>query len=143
MVSKVADVIAITKEEDLKKEMTEFEAAAEKRIKPVEDLLSKDVRSAEEITVQNHMTAVDAYRQVAVRIFALAACFLEHSKSAYFTLAKGTEFERKAKQYALIAPFTGLTARYEGLIKSIDSRVNLCKVLLRVSGDNNINTSIN
>lgn len=135
MVSKVQEIINITKEDELLKELASFENAVEKRIKPIEDLLGVDIRSAEEVTVQNHLTAVDAYRQIAVRIFALSACFLEHAKSPYFALVKGTEFERNSKQKQLIAPFAGLAARCEGLVKSIDSRVNLCKVLLRVSGE--------
>ncbi len=143
MISSVIEIIKLTKAEDLTKEMEVFVAAADKRIEPIEKLLAKDIRSAEEITVTSHMTAVDAYRQVAVRIFALAACFLEHAKSPYFALVNGTEFQRNSKQKQMIAPFTGMYERYNGLVKSIDSRVNLCKVLLRESGDNTANTRIN
>jgi hypothetical protein len=142
MVSSVQEIIKLTKAEDLVKEMEVFETAANKRIEPIEELLRKDIRSGEEITVQNHMTKIDSYRQVAVRIFALAACFLEHAKSPYFALVNGTEFQRNSKQKQMIAPFTGMYERYDGLVKSIDSRVNLCKVLLRAAGDNNTNTSI-
>jgi hypothetical protein len=144
MISTVQGIIALTTEADLLKEMAAFETAADKRIAPIEKLLAVDIRSTEETTVQNHMTAIDAHRQAAVRIYALAACFLEHAKSPYFGLAtKGTEFERSSKQKQIIAPFTGMSVRYEGLVRSIDSRVNLCKVLLRVSGDNTTNTNIN
>jgi hypothetical protein len=135
MVSTVRDIIKLTKESDLIKEMEAFELAAAKRIAPVEELLDIDIRSGEEITIQNHMSKVDSYRQTSVRIFGLTACFLEHAKSPYFALDKGTEFQRNSKQKQLIAPFMGMFIRFEGLIKSIDSRVNLCKVLLRVSNE--------
>ena len=135
MVSKVSDIIRITVEADLLKEMESFESACEKRVQHLEDLLSIDIRSGEEVTVQNHMTAVDSYRQIVVRIFGLTTCFLEHAKSSYFALASGTEFQRNAKQKQLIAPFMGMSTRYEGLIRSIDSRVNVCKILLRVAND--------
>jgi hypothetical protein len=138
MVSKVSEIIAITKEADLIKEMTAFENAIDKRLKSVEDLLDMDVNSSNEFAIEKHMSVVESYRQIAVRVHSLAACFLEHSKSPWFTLSKSkdiSEFDRHAKQKQMVAPFFGLEARSEGLIKSIDSRVNMCKVLLKLTDD--------
>jgi len=135
MISQIRQILAITKESSLFEEMEAFEKSIDDKFAEVEDLLEIDVRSAEEITLQNYMSKVESFRQTAVRAFALAACFLEHAKSPYFALGVGTEFERKSKQYQLIAPFTGLNIRLEGLVKSIDSKVNLCKVFLRVDNE--------
>lgn len=138
MVSTVSQIINITKEEELVKQMIIFEDAVDRRMAPVEDLLSKDIKASNEFMIEKHMSTMDSYRQIAVRIHALAACFLEHSKSSWFAISKSKEvsdFDRHAKQKQMIAPFTGLEARSEGLIKSIDSRVNMCKVLLRLTDD--------
>jgi hypothetical protein len=136
-VSTVSDIIAITTEEKLMEEMQAFSRALDKRIKPIEDLLSFDVRSnsENEDVTEKHMTAVECQRQAAVRCHSLSACFLEHAKSPYFRLKRGkdvSEDDRRSKEKMLVAPFEGLAVRTEGLVKSIDSRVNLCKVLLRL-----------
>lgn len=136
-VSSIAEIIAITSEQKLIEEMALFEKALDKRVEPIEKLLQIDVRaqSDSEVSVENHMTAVESKRQSAVRYHALAACFLEHAKSPYFRLKKGngvSEDDRRSKEKMLVAPFEGLSVRTEGLIKSIDSRTNLCKVLLRL-----------
>lgn len=138
MIKSVSDIIAITKEENLIKEMSAFELAAENRMAMVEGLLTQDIKSSNEFAIEKHMSTVESFRQTAVRIHALAMCFLEHAKSQWFTLSKGkeiSEFDRHAKQKQMVAPFAGLESRTEGLIKSIDSRVNMCKVLLRLTDD--------
>jgi len=142
MVSTVAEIIALTKEEDLVSEMKSFEISTDKRVAEVERLLAINVRSVEEITLQDHMVKVEAHRQTVVRIFALTTCFLEHAKSPCFQLEGGTEFQRHAKMKQLVAPFAGMNARFDGLVRSIDSRVNLCKVLLRVANEGMGNTHV-
>lgn len=132
MVSTYAQVIAVTNEEDLFREMAALEVAADKRIEPIEKLLSIDVRGSQETTLESHMSQVDSYRQKSVRLHSLAACFLEHAKSSNFALTSGTEATKRAKEKQLTAAFEGMVVRYEGLIKSIDTRVNLCKSLLRL-----------
>lgn len=136
-VSTVAQIIEITTEDKLIEEMKMFDRAMEKRIEPIETLLSVDVRaqSGSEQAVEDHMTAIESQRQAAVRLHALSACFLEHAKSPWFALKKtaGVNAEMiRSKEKMLVAPFEGMTTRAEGLVKSIDSRVNLCKVLLRL-----------
>ena len=84
------------------------------------------------------MASVESRRQSAVRLHSMCACFLEHSKSSLFALKKGagiSELDRRQKEKFLVAPFEGLTVRTEGLVKSIDSRVNLCKILLRLTDE--------
>lgn len=139
-VSTISDIIAITSEDKLLDEMRVFEQTLMKRIDPIEQLLRVDIRSQSnsEDSVEDHMTAVESRRQDAVRYHSLAACFLEHAKSPYFRLKKTkdiSEDDRRSKEKMLVAPFEGLTVRTEGLIKSIDSRTNLCKVLLRLADE--------
>jgi hypothetical protein len=136
-VSTVAQIIEITDEVNLVAEMKIFDKAMEKRIEPIELLLAVDVRSQSqsEQSVEDHMSKIEAQRQAAVRLHSLSACFLEHAKSPYFRLKKGkdiSEDDRRSKEKMLVAPFTGMTVRTEGLVKSIDSRVNLCKMLLKL-----------
>jgi hypothetical protein len=136
-VSSISDIIAITSETKLLEEMSIFEKNLEARLKPIEALLDVDIRSqsGSETSLEDHMTAVEAMRQKAVRYHSLAACFLEHAKSSWFRMKKingVSEDDRRAKEKMLVAPFEGLTVRTEGTIKSIDSRVNLLKVLLRL-----------
>jgi hypothetical protein len=136
-VSSIRDIIKITSEATLMEELAVFEKTLETRILPIENLLRVDVRaqSDNEQSVEDHMTAIESKRQDAVRYHALAACFLEHSKSSYFALKKApgvTGEDKRAKEKMLMAPFEGLSVRTDGLIRSIDSRVNLCKVLLRL-----------
>ena len=130
-VSSIAEIIAITSEQKLIEEMALFEKALDKRVEPIEKLLQINVRaqSDNEVSVEDHMTAIESKRQSAVRYHALAACFLEHAKSPYFRLKKGngvSEDDRRSKEKMLVAPFEGLSVRTEGLIKSIDSRAATC-----------------
>jgi hypothetical protein len=134
-VSTWEQIISITKEEDLFKELGSFEQAAAKRVKLVEDLLILNVRKMNEENMEIHAAEVESYRQAAVRIHSLAACFLEHAKSTYFALSTGTEATKRAKEKMLTAAFEGMVVRYEGLVRSIDSRVNLCKALLRLNDE--------
>src|ERR1039458_5112163 len=101
-VSTISDIIKITSEKGLIEEMALFEKALAKRVEPIEKLLKVDIRSQSdnETSVENHMTAVECQRQAAVRCHALAACFLEHSKSSYFSLKKGkdvSELDRRQR----------------------------------------------
>jgi hypothetical protein len=120
-------------------EFQSFDRAFEKRVEGIEELLKKDVRSArDETDLECHMAEIDSHRQTVVRLHALATTFLEHSKSSWFLLKKTTgvsDTDRRAKEKTLSAPFSGLTQRTEGMIKSIDSRVNLCKSLLRLADE--------
>jgi hypothetical protein len=136
----IKDICAITSEEVLMQELGIFEHTLNVRLKPIEELLEVDVRSRsnDEIAVEDHMTAVESYRQRSVRYHSLAACFLQHAKSSHFLLKKTKDIsvnEQHAKEKQLIAPFEGLATLTEGAVKSIDSRVNLCKVLLRLSDE--------
>jgi hypothetical protein len=131
-VSRVRQILALTKEEDLVAELAKFEDAIYEAGAPLIRLLGQDVRSTDVISQLDHMTEVERWRERTSRWHSLAKCFVEHCKSDHFIVArtKGvTEFERAAYQKRLTAGFVGLETWLEGLIYSIDSRVNLCKKL--------------
>jgi hypothetical protein len=131
-VSKVQQILALVKEEDLVREMGKFEDAIYEAGAPLLRLLAQDVRSTDVVSLLDHMTEVERWRERTSRWHALAKCFLEHCKSDHFIVirTKGvTDFERTAYQKRLSAGFAGLETWLEGVVDSIDSRVNLCKKL--------------
>jgi len=131
-VSRVQQILRITKEEDLVCEMGKFEDAVYDAGAPLLVLLSQDVRSTDVVSLLDHMTEVERWRERVCRWHALAKCFLEHCKSDHFIVVrqKGvTDFERTAYQKKLTAGFAGLETWLEGVVDSVDSRVNLCKKL--------------
>lgn len=132
-VSTIRQILLLTKEEDLKTEMGKFEDAILSAGNDLFHLLSQDVRSTDVLSIIDHMTAVECWRERVCRWHALAKCFVEHCKSDHFILVKQTgvhEADRTAYQKRLTAGFVGVEAWLEGIIWSIDSRVNLCKKLL-------------
>jgi hypothetical protein len=133
--SKIRQVLEITKEEDLVSELGKFEEAIETELAPLNSLLDQDVNSPDVNSVEKHMSNVERFRRRVVAFHALASCFLAHCKSDHFKLdkVKGvTEFDRESYQKRLTSGFIYLETLLKGVIDSIDSRVNLCKLQLKV-----------
>jgi hypothetical protein len=136
-VSRVAQILAITSEQKLLAELKKFEDSVYDRVHPLRVLLAKDVHTQEVASIQNHMTDVERWREKVLRYASLAKTFVAHCKSDHFILKreqgmKITEFDREAYQKKLLAGFVGLEYWLDGLVTTIDSRVNMCKVLLRL-----------
>ena len=140
-VSRVTQILKILKEADLMTEMGKFEDAIYEAGDPLLKLLRLDVRSTDVISLLDHMTEVERWRERVGRWHALAETFVQHCKSDHFIVKreKGiSDFDREAYQKRLLAGFLGLETWLEGLVKSVDSRVNLCKKLLGLEeGTNN------
>jgi hypothetical protein len=140
-VSRVQQILALTKESELMAEMAKFEDAIYEAGDPLLRLLRLDVRSNDVANLLDHMTSVERWRERTTRWFGLATCFVSHCKSDHFIVKreKGiSDFDREAYQKRLLAGFLGLETWLEGLVKSVDSRVNLCKKLLGLEeGTNN------
>ncbi len=140
-VSRVTQILKILKEADLMTEMGKFEDAIYEAGDPLLRLLRLDVRSNDVANLLDHMTSVERWRERTTRWFGLATCFVSHCKSDHFIVKreKGiSDFDREAYQKRLLAGFLGLETWLEGLVKSVDSRVNLCKKLLGLEeGTNN------
>lgn len=132
-VSRIQQILAITKEADLLREMSTFEDAIYEAGAPLLRLLALDVRSNDVAVLMDHMTEVERWRERTCRWYSLAKCFVEHCKSDHFLVPKEkgvTDFTRTAYQKRLSAGFIGLECWLEGIVRCIDSRVNQCKKLL-------------
>lgn len=84
------------------------------------------------------MCYVESWRDRVTKYNALTSAFVEHAKSTYFVLPPGkgiTAVDKEAHQKKLLAGFVGLRCYTEELIKSVDSRVNLCKKLMGIELD--------
>ena len=134
-VSRVQHILAITKEEDMLRELGKFEDAIYEAGAPLINLLRLDIRSTDVVSILDHMTEVERWRERVCRWYALARCFVEHCKSDHFIVRRDkgvTEFDRTAYQKRLSAGFIGIETWLDGLIESIDSRVNLAKKLVGI-----------
>jgi hypothetical protein len=132
-VSRMQHILAITKEEDLVSELGKFEDAIYEAGAPLIGLLRLDVRSQDVANMLDHMTEVERWRERVCRWHSLAVCFVSHCKSDHFTVKreKGiSDFDREAYQKRLLAGFLGLETWLDGMVRSVDSRVNMCKKFL-------------
>jgi hypothetical protein len=139
MISTIRQILEIVKECDLKKEFGEFEDSVNTTLQPLITLLEKDVRTTEVSNLLDHMTAVERWRERTVRFLALATAFHSHCRSDHFIVAKTkgqTEFDRTSYQKRLTAGFNGIEIYLDGLISSLDSRVNVCKRILGIEEGN-------
>lgn len=135
MIGTIAQILKITKEEDLISEFEAFESSLHTELIELRSKLSQSILSTEAGHIQQHMAYVEAWRDRVTKYNALATAFAEHAKSSYFLLPTSKEvktIEKEAHQKKLLAGFIGLRTYTEELIKSVDSRVNIAKVLLRV-----------
>ena len=133
MVSTIRQILEITKEADLKDQFGEFEDGVNTELHLLIQLLNKDVRTTEVASILDHMTAVERWREKVVRYLSLACAFHGHAKSDHFIVSKTkgqTEFDRNAYQKKLTCAFNGIEVYLEGLLYSLDSRVNVTKKLL-------------
>lgn len=131
-VSRVTQILKILKEADLMTEMGKFEDAIYEAGDPLLKLLRLDVRSTDVISLLDHMTEVERWRERVGRWHALAETFVQHCKSDHFLVKKDKAvgvLDREAYQKRLTAGFVGLSLWLEGILDSVDSRVNLCKKL--------------
>ena len=132
-VNKIQQILKITVETKLVSEMGLFEDSIDQVFDPLKGLLAEDVRARSVGLIEDHMTDVERYRERAVKALALATTFLYHCKSDHFIVPRAksvTEFDRASYQNHLRAPFEGMVTYLDGLVRTIDSRVNLCKKLL-------------
>lgn len=131
---KISQILAMTKEDELLSEIGKFEDALIDELEPLRAELAKDLRTNEVAQIQDHMTYIESWRERVCRYFSLSVTYVSHCKSDHFILPKEkgkTEFDREAYQKRLLAGFLGIQAWLEGILDSIDSRVNEAKLLLR------------
>lgn len=141
-VNSVLDIIGIKNEIDFKAAMGEFEGTFYATFKPLTDRLAQQVLTSEVQQLELHMTYVESWRDRTAKALMFATAFEQHGKSQYFLLAGGkniTSTDREAYQKGITAMATSMCIYLEHLLKSIDSRVNQCKILLRNEVEGSVN----
>jgi hypothetical protein len=138
MVGSIREILGIHTPQALDQAFCQFEAELTEALEPIQRELDKNLMSGEIIDQMEHMCWIESWRDRTVRYLYLTTGFVEHAKSDQFTLPyeKGvTDAVRDAHKKSLAGPFVSMQGRLEGLIDSIDSRVNLCKKTLNIEGD--------
>lgn len=136
MIHTIAQVLKINTEGDLLNTLVKMDEQYQEEIKSLRDALAKNVFSLDPTSLEAHAGLVDSWRDRAAHFLMIAEALTEHAKSDRFDLAgKSTEEKRKMHQRALSGGFAAWSKRLEHLIRSIDSRVNLCKKLLGIESE--------
>jgi hypothetical protein len=139
----IAEILDIKSEQDFKNAVNEYEHAMEITFKPLQDKLAQQVLTTEVQQLELHMTYVESWRDRAAKALMLATAFENHGKSRWFLLAGGkgiTATDREAYQKDLTSSAGAQVVYFEELLRSIDSRVNICKKVLGNESQGAINT---
>lgn len=141
----IKDVFKIDTVEALTAARDQFEDEITSKLKPLVDKLEQNILSVDVVSIETHMAFVESWRSRLVRIHSLASAFTDHAKDSTFLAAKTngdtekpikiSEIERDAHRRKLSGGFTALQVYLEGLIDSVDSRVNLSKKVLGIEID--------
>lgn len=141
-VSSIVEILGLKTEADFKSAFGDFETAVTTTFKPLEDRLRQQVLTSEVQQIELHMTFVESWRDRAAKALMIASAFENHGRSHWFLLAGGkgiTATDREAYQKSITAGAAALCVYFEQLLKSVDSRVNLCKKLLGNEAEGNTN----
>jgi hypothetical protein len=140
----IREVFGINSVEALTAARDQYESEITAKIQPLVDKLEQNILSSDVVSIEQHMAYVESWRARLVRYHALASAFTDHAKDSTFLAAKGTgegdvkripEIERDAFRRKLAGGFAAIQLYLEGMIDSIDSRVNLCKKVLGIEID--------
>lgn len=141
-VNSIVDILGIKTEADFKSAIGEFEATVEATFRPLTDRLRQQVLSSEVQQLEMHMTFVESWRDRVAKALMLSSAFEQHGKSYQFLLPGGknvTSTDREAYMKSITAGASALGVYFEQLLRSVDSRVNLCKKLLGNEAEGNLN----
>lgn len=131
--NRLVDILGIRTEADFKAAFSEFEGTIVTTLKPLTDKLQQQVLSQEVQQLEMHMTFVESWRDRTAKALSLVSAFENHGKSHHFLLPSGkniTATDREAYMKSITSGCSALVVYFEQLLRSIDSRVNLCKKLL-------------
>ena len=143
MVSSIVEILKIRTEKDFHEAISEFETTIEQNLKPLTDKLRQQVLTSEVQQLEMHMTFVESWRDRVAKALMFASAFEQHGKSHWFLLPGGkniTSTDREAYQKSMTAGASAYSVYLEQLLKSVDSRVNLCKKLLGNEAEGNVNS---
>lgn len=141
----IKEIFNINTVEALNAARDQFESELDAKLNPLIEKLQSNVLSTDVTSIETHMAFVESWRARCVRYHALASAFTDHAKDSTFLAAKTngdadkpvkvSEIERDAHRRKLAGGFAALQTYLEGLIDSIDSRVNLSKKVLGIEVD--------
>jgi|SRR5271166_1662136 len=132
-VNTIVEILKIKTEADFISSVGDFEGTIELTFRPLTDKLRQQVLTSEVQQLELHMTFVESWRDRVAKGLMIASAFEQHGKSHYFLLPGGknvTTTDREAYQKSITAGAAALCVYFEQLLRSVDSRVNLCKKLL-------------
>lgn len=142
-VNSIVEILRITTEADLTNAMEQFETAVTIGLKPLCDRLAQQILTSEVPQLELHMTYVESWRDRTAKYLMLSTALLSHGQSHRFLIPTGkniTATDREAYMTGLTVTASAISKYLENLIKSIDSRVNACKILLRSEAEGSKNT---
>lgn len=134
----ILEILKIKTEQDLDAALGNFESDLYRTLKPLRDRLVMQILTQDVPELELHMTFVECWRDRVGKYLSLASCFVEHGESTDFLLptSKGvTAMDREAYMTKMTKGFSAIKKDLEELIRSIDSRVNLCKKLLGIESE--------
>lgn len=135
MISRISEIRGVNDQETLLAMEHQFNNDLHEHLKPLIHMLDSNVMPLDQVSLQQHMTAVECWRARIVRLLSLSTSFVQHAESESFRLKKEkgtTGDDQEAHKKHLCAGFKGMSVLLEGLVDCIDSRVNLCKKLAQV-----------
>jgi hypothetical protein len=141
---RIRDIFNINTVEELNAARDQFEQEINTKVEPLVAKLNQNVLSSDVASIEQHMAYVESWRARLVQYHSLASAFTDHAKDSTFLAAKTNgeenakripEIERDAFRRKLSGGFSALQGYLEGLIDSIDSRVNLAKKVLGIEVD--------
>jgi len=143
----IREIFNITSVEALNAARDQFEVELTSKLKPLVDALDKNILSSDVAAIETHMAYVESWRARLVRYHAFASAFTDHAKDSTFLTSKTNddgekvvkvpEIERDAYRRKLSGGFAALQGYLEGMIDSVDSRVNLAKKVLGIEVNDN------
>lgn len=143
MAKSIAEILGLKTEKDYNVALQGMEEEFNLIFKPLQDKLSQQVLTSEVQQLELHMTFVESWRDRVAKALMFATALENHGKSHHFLLAGGkgiTATDREAYQKSITAGASALCVYLEHTIRSVDSRVNLCKILLRNEMEGTTNT---
>ena len=138
MLNTIAQAHSLLTEVDLADALVAYEVDLATVLGPLEAQLCRNIITAAPGDIMQHMGYVETWRNRVTRYLMVAAACTEHAKSDHFEPVsdkKMTEEKRRAYQRRLAGGWAALQAWLEELIRSVDSRVNLCKKVLGIDAD--------
>lgn len=141
-VNSIVEILGIKAEKEFIQAVGEFENTIALTFKPLIDRLQQQVLTSEVQQLEIHMTFVESWRDRTAKALMLSSAFENHGKSHYFLLPGGkgiTATDKEAYQKSVTTGAAALVIYFEQLLRSIDSRVNLCKKLLGNEAEGSVN----